>query len=805
MKKDSALQIYIDLLKERSPRPLTINEMNKLLGISSYNKKAIRAGLDAAIRGGALRSIGKSRYQWLPAEKTKGQQPKAAPRERAQKAPRVEGLYSRVRAGFGFVDVLGPEADKFSRDILIPEGMEGQAMHGDRVEVEIVRIEKRSERVVGRISNVVESPHEKVIGILENYHGSWRVLPQNELIPPVLIESGAKPSRDDEGLIGIARLTRRPEPHKLPAGELIEVVGSPDNPNVQFLSIVLEHGLRHEFPPEALAEAARLPEDPTPEEFKNREDLRRLPFVTIDGESARDFDDAVYLEPIKGGGWRLRVAIADVSHYVKEGSAIGDEALERATSTYFPDRAIPMLPEALSNGLCSLRPHVPRLSMVAEIELDAGGGRVDSRFYRAVIESHARLTYTQVAAMLSETKTPELDAEREKLGEILEMLRDMRELMRTLYKRRVKRGSLDLDLPEALLDLSEEGRAVGLRLSTRNDAHRMVEEFMLEANKAVASHLGERKIPLAYRIHEPPDPSDVDELNTALEPYGLGVDYDIPVKPINYQALLKALSEHRLSRPLSRMVLRSLKQAQYSPSNHGHFGLGFADYCHFTSPIRRYPDLIVHRQLGRVIDGKFDQALEAAESVAADCAHSSQREREAMDAERAMVDLKKAEFMLGHLLEEEEGTIVSVTSFGFFVELDAYPVEGLVHVESLGEEDLFFDDVQRVLGNPRSGLSFRLGDRVRVMATNVSLQKRQINFELIERLSQAITGGAPLNLRPRGARKSGKPDKSGKPSDKSRDKRKNKQKPEKAPIRKKSRKDKAQRDRKSKKKGGKRR
>lgn len=799
MKQDPNL--YIDLLKERSPRPLTINEMNKLLGIGSFDKKAIRRALEAAAEAGRLRRIGKSRYQWMPAEKTRGQEPKK--RRQSSGAEKVEGIYARVRAGFGFVDVLGAQAERYRRDILIPERMEGPALHGDRVEVEIVRREKRGDRVVGRITQVLDTPHDQVIGILENYGGGWRIFPQNELLPPVLIEGGKKPGREDEGLIAIARLTRRGEPRKLPGGELVEVVGTSDDPEVQFLSIVLEHGLRHEFPPEVMAETEGLPEDPTEDQFKNRQDLRRRNFVTIDGESARDFDDALCLERHPDGGWLLWVAIADVSHYVREGSAIDEEALERATSVYFPDRAIPMLPEALSNGLCSLRPNVPRLAMVAEMHLDEGGGRQNAHFYRAVIQSKARLTYTQVAAVLSETQTPELRSEREQLGDLLDMLGNMRELMRTLYQRRIKRGSLDLDLPEALLDLSEEGRAVGLRFSMRNDAHRMVEEFMLEANKAVAGELGSRKIPCSYRIHEPPDPDDVEELNTTLEPYGLGIDYDVPVRPGNYQALLAGLKGHRLARPLSRLVLRSLKQAQYSTSNHGHFGLGFSDYCHFTSPIRRYPDLMVHRQLGRILDSKFDQALETGEEIAANSLHSSQREREAMGAERSMVDLKKAEFMLEHLLEEEEGTIVSVTAFGFFVELDAYPLEGLVHIDSLGEEDLFFDDTQRVLAGTRSGLSFRLGDRVRVICTNVSLQRRQIDFELIERLSPAISGPVALRFHPRANKKSGRGKKGekrkpGKKDKRGKDKKEKAGKPSKAP-RKKKRKDKAQRGKKSKK------
>jgi len=462
--------------------------------------------------------------------------------------------------------------------------------------------------------------------------------------------------------------------------------------------------------------------------------LRELPFVTIDGETARDFDDAVCLQSEPDGGCRVWVAIADVSHYVRPGSPLDREAAQRGTSVYFPDRAIPMLPPELSSELCSLKPRRPRLVQVAELTYDNLGRRTAASFYRGVIRSQARLTYTQLAAVLSRADTPEIHAWRQELAALLPQLQRMRELMAVLYRNRVQAGSLDLDLPEALVDLSEEGRSIGVRLMQRNDAHRVIEELMLEANRAVATHLREHDLPIPYRIHEPPDPLDVDELNDYLQAFGLHIEYRDRVRPQDVQRLLDRLAGHRLSRVLTRLTLRALKQAQYSIFNHGHFGLAFPIYCHFTSPIRRYPDLLVHRQLGCLLDGDVEAAQEQSEEIERASIAASQSERDAMAAERAMLDLKKVEFMLGHLLEPEPGTIVGIMKLGFFVELDAYPIEGLVRADSLEDDRYEYVEEERALKGMRTRQRFRLGDRVEVEAIDASLQRREIDFQLLKRL-----------------------------------------------------------------------
>jgi len=741
------------LLEQRSPRPLTLLDMARMLGLDHYDRKAIGAALDAAVAADRLRRIGKTRYQW-PREAAGGGRARTdRPAPRPRSASALEGRYSRVRAGYGFVELLGRAAARFPRDILVPAGMEGGALHGDGVRLEITRRDPRSQRSVGRVVAVTQSAHEDVIGTLERHGRRWFAIPFDERLPAVALIDATPPADDAAGLVARVHLIRSAAATREGLrGTLDAVLGAADDPEVQFLAIAGEHGLRLQFSPASHAEADALPTDPVETDFAGRDDLRQLPFVTIDGETARDFDDAVCLAARPDGGACLWVAIADVAHYVRPGSALDAEAASRGTSVYFPDRAIPMLPERLSNHLCSLKPDCDRLVLVAELHYDRAGRRGAVRCRRGVIRSRARLTYTQVAAVLSDTDTAEIRAWRDQLGGLVPQLQHMGALMHTLYAQRLRAGSLDLDLPEALVDLSESGRTAGLRVAARNDAHRLIEEFMLEANRAVAAWLRDEALPIPYRVHEPPAPDDIDELNQLLGVFGLHVDYDGVVQPADVQRLLDQLEGHRLGRVLSRQVLRALRQAQYSTRNVGHFGLAFPIYCHFTSPIRRYPDLLVHRQIGRLLDGAAELARSQAEVIEAACVASSQAERAAMEAERAMLDLRKADFMLAHLLEPEPGTVVSVISAGLFIELDAYPVEGLLRADDLHDDRYYYVEAERALKGARTRQRYRLGDRVVVEATNVALQRRQIDFGLVRRIADdaaAESAATPRRPRPR--------------------------------------------------------
>ncbi len=731
---------FLSLLEQRAPRPLSIADMVRMLDIERYDRREIKAALERAVAEQRLRRVGKTRYQWVrePDASVRRRQASGVVRtrgsDRRATSVRVEGRYQRVHAGYGFVDVCGRAAERYPRSIQIPTGAEGGALHGDQVEVEIVRRERRQRHVVGRVVRVITAVHQTVVGRLERTRLGWCVLPELELLPGVDLVGPPFPVREQEGLVARVRITRPATERLSPGGILEEVLGAADDPEVQFLIIAAEHGLRVAFPADAALEASQLPEHPDPQDLVNREDLRQLPFVTIDGETARDFDDAVCLREGPAGERTLWVAIADVSHYVHPATALDREASLRGTSVYFPDRAIPMLPPELSSGLCSLKPHCDRLVLVVELQYDRQVQRRDTRIYRAVIRSRARLTYTQVAGMLSHAETPQIAQWRGQFVELLPQLQLMQALMQELHRQRVQAGSIGLDLPEVLIDLSTEGHSIGVRLLQRNDAHRIIEEFMLEANRAVALELRGKKVPFPYRVHEIPDTEEIDELNQFIGAFGFFVHYDESVRPQDISRVVRQMEGHPLGRVLSRQVVRSLKQARYSALNVGHFGLAFPIYCHFTSPIRRYPDLLVHRQVGRVLDGDVAGAQEDSESIERASVQSSHCERQAMEAEWAMLDLRKCEFMLGHLMEPEHGTIVTVTNFGFFVELDAYPIEGLVRIETLTDDRYTYVEENRTLHGMRTGGRFRLGDRVSVKCTDVSLRRRQIDFVLLGRL-----------------------------------------------------------------------
>ncbi|WP_052464565.1 ribonuclease R [Geoalkalibacter subterraneus] len=704
-------QEVIDFFSGRARLPLTPAEIARQLDVPKGERKKLMALLDDLVAQSALVQLKGRRY--------------ALPR----KVSLVTGTISIHRDGYGFVTPEAEEDEERRKDIFIPARFAREAMHGDQV---LVRVERgaRTGKPEGRIVRVVNRAHHTVVGRFEQSRKMAYLIPSDpRLTQDVFIPRAAR-GKAKTGQIVVARIDSFPSKNRNPEGTVIEVLGEAGDPEVEVMTIIHQHGLPHRFPASVLAAAQEIPDQVSPEEFGGREDLRELITMTIDGETAKDFDDAVSVRDEGGGRVRLWVSIADVGHYVKPGSEIDHEAYERGTSVYFPGRCIPMLPEKLSNGICSLNPDVERLAMTAEMLFDGSGNRIESRFYPSVIRSDARLTYTEVRAVLEENGSEVLKRHPGIEGP----LAIMKVLARRLMDRRRKRGSIDFDLPEAEIILDLQGRIEDIVRSERHFAHRLIEEFMLAANEAVAGYLSERELPLLYRVHETPDLEKLKNFQEFVRHFGFDLSLrDEKVSPRDLQKVLDAVEGRPEERMINQVLLRCMKQARYAPENVGHFGLAADDYCHFTSPIRRYPDLVVHRILRDALApgglsekkrGKLERNLPRIGE------QTSARERRAMEAERDIVDLKKCQFMVQHTGDSFEGIISGVQAFGFFVELKEFFVEGLVHVSSLHDDFYHFEEeIHRLLGENHRRV-YQIGSEVRVRVEHVDLERRQIDFVL---------------------------------------------------------------------------
>ncbi len=720
-------QDILQFLDRNARHPLTLEEIVQDASPTRAQRKGVERLLGELVTQGVLVQLKDGRYS-LP-----------------RHVNLVVGTVSRHREGYGFV----APATRGGGDVFVPTRFMHEVMHGDKV---VVRVERggRAGKPEGRVLRVLERAHQTVVGRFESGRHHAYVVPadprlgQDILIAPRQT-AGARP-----GQMVVARIETYPGRSRNPEGVVAEVLGDPRDPEVELLSIVHKLGLPYQFSPEALAAAAAVPDSVSSAALQGRTDLRQQPTVTIDGETAKDFDDAVSARREPDGSIRLWVSIADVGHYVPVGSVLDREAYERGTSVYFPGRCIPMLPEALSNGICSLNPEVDRLCLTAEMRFDRQGNRLESRFYPSVIRSCARLTYTSVRDILEE---PGGEARR-RHGDLVPMLEVMAELAGWLTTMRRRRGSLDFDLPEAEILLDLEGRPEEIVRAERNQAHRLIEEFMLAANEAVARFLHERGAVFLYRIHEPPGLDKLQAFQEFISHFNYGlVLQDGGVDPLELQRLLAQVAGTPEERMINQVLLRSMKQARYAPDNVGHFGLAAAYYCHFTSPIRRYPDLQVHRVLKEVLrKGALTEAGKARleKSLEQMGEDTSARERRAMEAEREMVDLKKCQFMVERLEEEFEGFISGVTPFGFFVELADIFVEGLVHISSLKDDFYHFEeDFHRLLGEHRRRV-FQVGNSLRVRVAKVDLDRREIDFVLAE---QPPARPAAKPLRPSQGRK----------------------------------------------------
>jgi ribonuclease R len=624
-------------------------------------------------------------------------------------AKRIQLVAGRVEGhpdGHGFLvpDEGGPS-------LYLPPAEMRQLMHGDRASARLSGGEFRG-RAIAEVVEVLERGNRRIVGRLHAEHGVLFLVPEDRRIAHDILVPPAEVGKAKPGQVVTVDLVAQPGRHAQPIGRVAEVLGNYADPGMEIEIAVRKFDLPHEFSKKALAQARSLPEEVS--DFEGRRDLRELHFVTIDGETAKDFDDAVYAKREQGEGkrgWRLWVAIADVSHYVRPGDALDQDARERGTSVYFPRRVIPMLPEKLSNGLCSLNPNVERLAMVCEMAITQRGEVARYEFYPAVFRSKARLTYTEVWSRLSSGKAPE-------------HLATLYDLFHALYQERSRRGAIDFDTVETRMVFDARGKIERIVPEARNDAHRIIEECMLAANVCAGHFLAERKQPVLYRVHDVPAADKVSALREFLAEIGLQLPGGEIPTPKDYARLLERIRKRPDFGLLQTILLRSLKQAVYSPSNLGHFGLAFEAYVHFTSPIRRYPDLLVHRAI--------KAALSRTKYVEADWEalgrHCSETERRADDASRDVENWLKCYYMRDHVGGTFSGTITGVVPFGLFVTLDDYYVDGLVHISELGRDYFQFDGARHVLLGERTGKRFRLADRMTVKLVRVDLETRKIDF-----------------------------------------------------------------------------
>ncbi|MEP7282222.1 MAG: ribonuclease R [Rubrivivax sp.] len=692
----------------------------------------------------------------------------------------IDGTVRGHRDGHGFVQ----RDDGETAIYLAPQEMR-TVMHRDRVRVRVIRIDRKG-RPEGRVIDILERRKAPIIGRLLHEGGHWLVAPEDRRYgQDILIPKNAIASAQAGQVVSV-ELTETASLHSQPVGRVTEVLGEIDDPGMEIEIAVRKYEVPHRFSPETQAQAAALPERLRPADRKHRVDLTDVPLVTIDGEDARDFDDAVYCEPFKRGrgksafeGWRLIVAIADVSHYVRPGEPIDADAYERATSVYFPRRVIPMLPEKLSNGLCSLNPEQERLVMVCDMIVGSDGTVDAYQFYPALICSHARLTYTEVAAVLANTRGPEAQRRTELLPHLLHL----HEVFRALLKQRGQRGAIDFETTETQIVCDDNGRIEKIVPRTRTDAHRLIEEAMLAANVCAADFVAQGDHPALYRVHEGPTPEKKLALQAYLRALGIGLHLSDDPTPREMAAIAESTKDRADALQIHTMLLRSMQQAIYTPDNSGHFGLAYPAYTHFTSPIRRYPDLLVHRVIKALLGARRyhltlvdtvplpepprrggrppSRAVGAGTKPAGKApsrelevwalagAHCSANERRADEASRDVEAWLKCRYMRDRLGEEFSGTVSGVTAFGLFVTLDALYVEGLVHITELGGEYYRFDEVRQELRGERTGVRFGVGTRVRVQVSRVDLDGRKIDFRLVregdgERL---LAGGRPDRAR----------------------------------------------------------
>ncbi len=655
----------------------------------------------------------------------------------ASKLDLIPGAVIANAEGYGF---LRPDAG--GDDLYLSPAEMRKVLHGDRVLASVVGVDRRGRRQ-GAIVEVLERRSPRLVGRVVEQNGVVLVVPDDRRLHQHILIAPGKDRGARSGQIVVVEITDQPTGSRGPMGQILAVLGERLTPSLVVEMAIASHGLPNEWPAATLRDAAEVEPEVNAEEIAGRVDLRSVPLVTIDGADARDFDDAVYAEP-NASGFRLIVAIADVSHYVRIGTALDAEAYERATSVYFPGFVVPMLPETLSNGICSLNPRVERLCMVCDMQIDRDGEVVRSKFYAAVMRSHARLTYARVWQAIGEKNRDAC----EELADVLPHLKHLHQLYKALAKARQQRGAIDFESSEVEFRLAPSGEVVQLGAYERNEAHKLIEECMIAANVEAAKFLHKRRIPAPYRVHASPPASKYDDLIEFLKEFHLSLPPVDQVTPADFSALLKKVRKRADASLIESVLLRSQSLAVYQPGDPGHFGLALSTYTHFTSPIRRYPDLLVHRAIRHALaGGKPADYAYSPNDMAGMCVHCSQNERRADEAERDVDERYKCAWMEKHVGSEFAGIVSGVTSFGLFVELAESKINGLVHITQLPNDYYHFDAVRHLLTGERRGLKFRLGDPVRVQVLRASLEDRKIDFRLVTAEPPAAARGAERKRR----------------------------------------------------------
>lgn len=694
------------MVNDHQYRPMTIDEMAQVLGFDKQEKKVLRNTVEELLKEGSLLKIKKEKIV----------------------LPERYGVYvGRIdvnKRGFGFVF-----RGEGKGDIFVPENALKTAMNGDKVQVKLIRENAGTRRAEGEILEVLERKNSKIIGVYEQTKAFGFVSPEDQKLQHDVFISKSNRNFAETGDVVVVEITKWPEKGRNPEGIILEILGKKGDKGVDILTVVKKFNLPEAFPPKVLSYTDSLSETAEEKEFSKRRDLRGEKIMTIDGADAKDLDDAVSVVKLENGLYKLSVHIADVSHYVRENTPLDKEAFKRATSVYLLDLVIPMLPEKLSNGLCSLNPFEAKLALSCDMIIDAHGKVVEHEIYESVIESKLRATYEDVTKVLQ----GEMNESLAKYQEFVPMIEDMRDLQKILEKKREKRGAIEFDFPESKIKLDKLGKPVEVSLYPREISNKIIEEFMLVCNETVSEHMFWTHMPFIYRVHEEPDEEKLKAFTEFSYNLGYPVKLYAGIQPKSLQEVLKKVEGKKEEPVLAKLLLRSMMQARYAPENIGHFGLAATYYSHFTSPIRRYPDLLIHRIIKEFLHGKIDEkrVRSLVPIVSEASKQASEMERVAVDAERELDALKKAEFMQQHIGEVFEGIISSVTNFGLFVELPN-TIEGLVHITSLYDDYYVYDERYMTLIGERAGKKYALGEKIRVLVANVNLDSREIFFEIDE-------------------------------------------------------------------------